>query len=138
MGYTVDVIPGPPRAQRPPPTVFCYICGRQYGSKSIAIHEPKCLEKWHIENQKLPKSRRRPEPVKPEKVLKEDGKIDVIATNEALWEQAQAQLIPCENCGRRFAPDRLPVHQRSCTPENPAKRVMAKPHQMDKLSEGKE
>ena len=37
--------------------------------------------------------------------------------NEAAWEASKAQLIPCPNCGRRFAPDRLPVHQRSCKPK---------------------
>ncbi len=34
--------------------------------------------------------------------------------NQAAYESAQAQLLPCPNCGRTFAPDRLPVHQRSC------------------------
>ena len=37
--------------------------------------------------------------------------------NEMAWENAKAQLIPCPNCARRFAPDRLPVHQRSCKPK---------------------
>uniref|UniRef100_A0A8C3NE86 C2HC/C3H-type domain-containing protein n=2 Tax=Geospiza parvula TaxID=87175 RepID=A0A8C3NE86_GEOPR len=51
---------------RRPPTVICYVCGREYGTKSISIHEPQCLKKWHQENEKLPKSLRRPEPKKPE------------------------------------------------------------------------
>ena len=51
---------------RRPPTVVCYICGREYGTKSIAIHEPQCLKKWHNENNSLPKELRRPEPKKPE------------------------------------------------------------------------
>ncbi|RCN41697.1 hypothetical protein ANCCAN_12367 [Ancylostoma caninum] len=55
----------------PKPPVFCYICGRQYGSLSIAIHEPKCLEKFHIENNKLPKNQRRSEPKRPAVVLDE-------------------------------------------------------------------
>ena len=40
--------------------------------------------------------------------------------NEAAWKNAQAQLLPCENCGRTFAPDRLSVHQRSCKPKQGA------------------
>ena len=40
--------------------------------------------------------------------------------NEVAWENAKAQLIPCPNCARRFAPDRLPVHQRSCKPKGGA------------------
>lgn len=51
---------------RRPPTVICYICGREYGTKSISIHEPQCLKKWHQENDNLPKHLRRPEPKKPE------------------------------------------------------------------------
>ena len=35
------------------------------------------------------------------------------AMNEAAWQASKAQLIECENCGRRFQPDRLGVHQRS-------------------------
>jgi hypothetical protein len=51
---------------RRPPTIVCYICGREYGTKSISIHEPQCLKKWHNENNLLPKELRRPEPKKPE------------------------------------------------------------------------
>nr|CAD7261002.1 unnamed protein product [Timema shepardi] len=47
-------------------TVNCYLCGREFGSLSIAIHEPQCLNKWHLENSKLPTHQRRPEPVKPD------------------------------------------------------------------------
>lgn len=56
----------PPPVIKRPPTMVCYICGREFGTKSISIHEPQCLEKWRIENNKLPKSQRRPEPIKPE------------------------------------------------------------------------
>ena len=50
---------------RPAPTIVCYICGREFGSKSIGIHEPQCLKKWHNENSQLPKGQRRAGPVKP-------------------------------------------------------------------------
>uniref|UniRef100_A0A8D2LLB6 Zinc finger protein 474 n=1 Tax=Varanus komodoensis TaxID=61221 RepID=A0A8D2LLB6_VARKO len=48
------------------PTWVCFICGKEFGSQSLPIHEPQCLEKWHIENDKLPKHLRRPAPVKPQ------------------------------------------------------------------------
>lgn len=116
--YTSDN-PHPPKAIVPagPKFVLCYICGRKFGTKSIAFHEPQCLEKWKIENDKLPKSQRRPLPKKPE-VVGGSGQYDVDAMNEAAWKSAQAQLIPCENCGRTFAPDRLPVHQKACRPKD--------------------
>jgi len=30
--------------KRGPKTVTCYICGREFGSASFPIHEPKCME----------------------------------------------------------------------------------------------
>jgi len=38
--------------------------------------------------------------------------------NEAAWENAKSQLIPCENCGRKFATDRIDVHLRVCKPKD--------------------
>ena len=111
----------PPKSIVPPGPKFvlCYICGQKFGTKSITIHEPQCLDKWKIENDKLPKSQRRPVPKKPE-MVGGTGKYDVDAMNDAAWKSAQSQLIPCENCGRTFAPDRLAVHQRACKPKNGA------------------
>ena len=33
---------------------------------------------------------------------------------EAQWQAAKANLVPCRNCQRRFAPDRVGVHERVC------------------------
>ncbi|XP_071997328.1 zinc finger protein 474-like [Engystomops pustulosus] len=104
-----------PPVVKPPPTIVCYICGREFGSKSISIHEPQCLKKWHVENDKLPKNLQRPEPKKPEvRQIGAKGSYDLAALNEAAWQSAQSQLVPCDICGRTFLPDRLVVHQRSC------------------------
>ena len=46
------------------------------------------------------------------------GSYDVrIAMNEAAYQSAQSNLVPCALCGRTFLPDRLLVHQRSCKPK---------------------
>ena len=39
------------------------------------------------------------------------------AMNEAAYQSAQSNLVPCMTCGRTFLPDRLMVHQRSCRPK---------------------
>ncbi|XP_016808251.2 zinc finger protein 474 isoform X2 [Pan troglodytes] len=107
-----------PTMIRRPPAVVCYICGREYGTKSISIHEPQCLKKWHNENNLLPKELRRPVPKKPEvRTITAKGFYDLDALNEAAWTSAQSQLVPCNVCGRTFLPDRLIVHQRSCKPK---------------------
>ena len=107
----------PPAAGRKK-TVVCYICGREFGSQSVTIHEPQCLKKWKAENDKLPKGQRRKTPVRPDFLpsVGNGANNDVERFNEAAWQSAQSQLLPCENCGRTFAPDRLSIHQRSCKP----------------------
>ena len=105
------------------PTVICYICGREFGSKSISIHEPQCLKKWQNENSRLPHGQRRPPPVKPQILPSIGGsnKADNERFNEMAWQAAQANLAECDNCGRTFQPDRLEIHQRSCKPGKPLK-----------------
>lgn len=107
---------------RKPPSVVCYICGREYGTKSIAIHEPQCLKKWHVENDKLPLSKRRPEPKKPQPSADDltqvqgaaNGKYNVDAFNEAAWQSAIQQLVACGKCGRTFNADRVAKHESVC------------------------
>ncbi|XP_060826040.1 splicing factor Cactin [Bombus pascuorum] len=99
--------------------VTCYICGRDFGSTSIAIHEPQCLKKWHVENQKLPPGQRRKEPERPEIIYARnletgDITVDLDAMAEASWKSHLSQLVPCKQCGRTFNPDRVSVHERSC------------------------
>ncbi|XP_014217020.1 uncharacterized protein LOC106645636 [Copidosoma floridanum] len=94
--------------KRRPRTVTCYVCGREFGSMSFPIHEPKCLERWHRENKALPASQRRSVPQRP------SVPIDSEEWNTAAWEQSQALLIPCSKCKRTFLPDRLAIHERNC------------------------
>ncbi|XP_032667903.1 cactin [Odontomachus brunneus] len=94
--------------KRGPRTVTCYVCGREFGTASFPIHEPKCMEKWERENNTLPLSQRRPKPQRP------TVGIDHTDWNAAAWEQSQEQLVPCAKCGRTFLPERLPIHERSC------------------------
>lgn len=38
-----------------PRAVMCYICGREYGTKSIGIHIPNCQKKWEETESHKPK-----------------------------------------------------------------------------------
>ena len=42
----------------PPSFVTCYICGREFGTRSISIHVPKCAAKWEAQQEQLPRVRR--------------------------------------------------------------------------------
>ncbi|XP_049963835.1 zinc finger protein 474-like isoform X2 [Schistocerca serialis cubense] len=105
--------PAAARAPGRPRTVVCYLCGREFGTKSYPLHEPHCLQKWHRENSLLPPQLQREPPPRP------DQPPTTSQWNHLAWEAAQASLVPCENCGRTFNPDRLEVHQRSCKGTQP-------------------
>ncbi|XP_064390156.1 zinc finger protein 474-like [Halichondria panicea] len=131
-----------PKRQGKPPTKACYICGREFGSLSIAIHEPQCLKKWHAENRILPFSQRKPVPRKKEhkpaiaRALSRDTPEQLVSslpdnvyTDEGLtaklveryyqnsYSQFERELIPCKRCGRTFAPERHKLHEPNCNAE---------------------
>lgn len=106
---------------------------------SFAIHEVQCramFEKW--ENQKPPKDRRRcpDDPMRgydPKMSMKELDKLNT-ASQQTWSEQA---LVRCQNCNRTFLPEKVPIHQRSCTSSNPAKRIEDSVSSRDIQSNGK-
>ena len=51
------------------------------------------------------------------------GSYSLDEINDAAYESTKANYVPCDNCGRRFASDRIQVHQRSCKPGNAAKAI---------------
>lgn len=62
-GSQVTASPSGPAAK--PLGYVCYICGQQYGSRSLRIHVTNCQEKWEQrESVKLPRERR-PVPAPP-------------------------------------------------------------------------
>ena len=48
-----------------PKALVCYICGREYGTRSLEIHVKTCEKKWENEQSKLPKAKRKPCPQAP-------------------------------------------------------------------------
>ncbi|XP_018334592.1 zinc finger protein 474-like [Agrilus planipennis] len=101
-------------SRRRPRILPCYICGRPFSISSINIHEPQCLKKWNIQNDKLPKDKRRPEPKKPDFVFTPVGELNYEATFDRIWDNHLSELIPCNQCGRTFFPDRIEKHERAC------------------------
>lgn len=112
--------------KRKPQLIVCYICGREFSTASLPIHEPQCLEKWKIENSKLPRDQRRPLPKKPEIFNAPlsgsgSGSYNIDQANLAARAAADANLCPCRNCGRTFNADRIQVHERICMKSGPPK-----------------
>ena len=140
----------PKLSVKKPPTVVCYICGREYGTKSISIHEPQCLKKFEIENRRLPINKRKP---LPKKVVKERAKVarfvsmedemvvvsgqqadphpykDLVdETMDFIFQQCysdfERELVPCKRCGRKFTPDRHKIHEPNCNAKPLSGRIL--------------
>ena len=117
-----------------PSSVVCYICGREYGTRSIAIHEPQCLKKWKIANTQLPINYKNPLPRKLDNKLK---LVRVASTENSMtvqrlpqgreipdeivegyfqhcYAEFEKELLPCKKCGRTFAPERHVKHIAKC------------------------
>jgi hypothetical protein len=119
-----------------PKTRVCYVCGRQYGLHSFEIHLKQCKELWIArEAEKDPRERKKlPEdpmlkfaggggggsdggsPMPTAKDLEEINKLSTAAFNTEA-------LDTCAFCGRTFLAEKLVIHNRSCTAENPARKL---------------
>ena len=78
--------------------VTCHICGREFGSASIEIHQKSCRKKWEQEEAAKPAHLRRPVPEAPVA-----GPVGSQAYNEAASAAYNDKaLVPCERCGRTF------------------------------------
>jgi len=128
-----------------PPGVTCYICGRRYGTASIEIHIQQCKELFVAREMKKDRSERLPLPKDPAlsltngtKKASEMTKDELAEVNRLADEAAANALAQCEFCGRRFAPEKLPIHNKACTKEHPSKRSEegAAPRNKDPIANG--
>ncbi len=124
--------------QQKPRFFLCQICGKEFGSASLPIHMRSCILKYEQGQAVLPLRMRKPLPplktpaemiaaraasdsraIRP--LMSGGGDLASLSAqhrdllNEASFESFQQQLCPCEHCGRRFLPDRLLVHLKSCS-----------------------
>jgi hypothetical protein len=121
-----------------PKTRVCYVCGRQYGIHSFEIHLKQCKELWIArEAEKDPRERKK---------LPEDPMVKLTAATQASGNNFSLNLDAsktldelnrlatetfntesmeaCKFCARTFlSKEKLAIHNKSCTADNPARRV---------------
>jgi hypothetical protein len=134
-----------------PKARICYVCGRQYMLHSFDIHIKQCkdlflareAQKDPRERKKLPEDpleklgssqygsgapssasgeRRNGESGGQHLTRKELDELNQISTNAYNTEV----LATCQFCGRTFLPEKLVIHNRSCTADTPARKVTDK------------
>eukprot|EP00659_Diplonema_papillatum_P014590 gene14590-22316_t len=105
--------------QNKPQMMVCYLCGQQFGSSSLAIHQPQCYQKQVGWWKNGDPATRGPKPKDPavhgHKSQSKMSAGQVQEFNEKNFEDFNQNLSACPNCGRTFLADRLAVHLRSCS-----------------------
>mmetsp|Transcript_33350 Transcript_33350/g.58491 ORF Transcript_33350/g.58491 Transcript_33350/m.58491 type:complete len:355 (-) Transcript_33350:43-1107(-) len=106
-----------------PRALVCHICGREFGTTSLGIHQKTCARLWEERESKKPKKERKPLPQAPSEIAI-GGVQDIEAHNKAASAAFEEQVMrQCPNCYRTFLEDRLEIHLRSCRPDRPHKLV---------------
>lgn len=81
-------------------------CRKKFNSKTI--HENRCLQIFEVSNRKETGSEMQSD------IQGGKDKISEMCEGDLFWTLHQAQLVPCEKCGRTFYPARLDIHVKYC------------------------
>jgi hypothetical protein len=109
-----------------PRSRMCYICGRQTLLAGFDHHVLGCRDLFIKREELKPKKERRKPPEDPMVKINQDGRggnVTLEEINDLSNQAYAANLSQCLNCGRKFLPEKLIIHNRSCTADNPAKSV---------------
>jgi len=119
-------------APKGPPSLCCYICGKQCLASSFAIHEKACIRAWEDAESHKPPRERKPLPSKPE--LGEGASLEEqnAAAQEAYNQEGKSR---CPGCSRGFKDEATLVkHMKGCAAAagaSPAPPPSAGPAQAD-------
>lgn len=100
----------------PPLTPICHLCGKSFGTASLPLHIPKCIEKFNQEQARLPASMRQCPPSMTLPIpASVKSKSEVEEYNAAAFETfCNSSLNRCSGCGRSFNVDALLRHLDIC------------------------
>ena len=112
---------GAPKKQKgphlKPQLLVCYLCGQQFGTSSLGIHIPQCYSKKTKQWEAGDPETRGKRPRDPATVdWQASTTMSKEEYNDRQFQDFTNNLEPCPQCGRKFLPDRLVVHLRSCNP----------------------
>ena len=100
-----------------PKALMCFICGREFGTNSLEIHIKQCEKKNNFKTPIPDNYNQLFDKINSGQKLKPEDYEGF--NNKANDEYKDKSLLPCPNCERRFLPDRLEVHLRSCKGDQP-------------------
>jgi hypothetical protein len=122
-----------------PLALMCYLCGREFGTKSLDIHQKSCVKKRTDEQKALPKDQRikRPEPPDAERFPKGPDAAEISAYNDEAMRIYNGQMPSCPYCQRTFATQEiLETHLKSCKTAHDDADVASKDYKPPSESDG--
>merc|ERR1712159_87366 len=87
---------------------ICWQCGREFGTASIGIHEPKCEKLWKAREAVKPAHQQRPHAPRPAELDSAKNRHERNRIARAYFEATQMEH--CQLCPRTFAEGRLIKH----------------------------
>jgi zinc-finger of a C2HC-type len=120
----------PVKSLRRPRTIMCWLCGREFGSSSLLIHEKRCKALFKQQQKAQPRELRRRMPRLPddfpEPPVNSKSMAEIQEYNDRAFEfYNSTSLVPCRICTRTFKPESLEVHLRSCAAAHPPEDLFA-------------
>lgn len=109
-------------------TRACEICGQHYGLHNFDIHDKQCKDSWISEVRMKEKCDKKPVPNDPtDGMALHDINLPYCKSTGELTEIDETynavSLSVCLYCGRSFLCEKLIIHNKSCTAENPGRPV---------------
>lgn len=114
---------------RGPRAKICYVCGRQTLIAGYDYHVQQCSELFVKREELKPKKERRILPQNPfnfsdnlcKSLPTSQKELDIY--NNASMAMYNSTLVNCNNCNRKFLPEKLIIHNKSCTEMRPARGI---------------
>lgn len=110
----------------PPKARTCYICGRPTLLPGYAQHVIQCRELFEKREILKPLKERRqcpPDPMMYSNSNRGYNDAELAFANDAAMKSFETTLAQCRYCGRTFLPEKLAMHNKSCTSSNPARAI---------------
>ncbi|KAM3141996.1 hypothetical protein pb186bvf_005869 [Paramecium bursaria] len=107
-----------------PKSLKCQICGREFGTQSLEIHQKTCIKKYQNELNSMD-SYHKKTMLSPNQLMaqiQQEKERSLKPKNKQQFQEQETTFVAlaqCRRCGRKFNPDRIRKHESVCIGPEP-------------------